>query len=534
MNAAMWATAGAVGLPLVAGLGLGLAPMGAAKARRAGLALLALVAASLALALWAGEPGAVWAVAWLPDAGPLTLELGGSGVQAALMTTVAALLSLGLVAAPRRWALATGLLCLGAANVAYLSGNFLGRYVALEVVALCVAAAPLIERADDEGPRIARAVYVLLRLGDAGLLMAILLLWRLSGTLAIDGALAGGLGADPASMRWVVGGLALAAWLKMGAWPFQAWIEAAEPLSPFTRAWTFATVLPNLGLYLLYRVTPLIAARSLTAQWLGWSAMLVALAAGLGSLLLLRGGAWRRSVVYLCAAQAGLALVLAAAGEGSLLFRMLLLITVPRLALYCAESIRGREGGRVCASVAGGALVMAWAWALWSLRAAAPAWAVAGGLPLLTMAGWTAIAMAYPMERTVLAEPIRPRRAREQGALGAVAGAIYRWVEQGLLGGLVTVLAGGVQWASRTAHDVVEEGLLGGFIAALTNGVVRASQVARRTVEEGTLDGSLRLVARGARAASDRMASWHSGKLRSNLLWVAISLVALLAWAISG
>lgn len=534
MNAATWATVGAVGLPIVAGLALGLAPLGADRARRVALALLALMVGSLVLGLWVAQPGVVLGLDWLPGAGTLTLELGGSGVQAALITTLAALLPLAAIAPPRRWVLGTGLICLGAANVAFLSGNFLGRYVALELVALAVAAAPLLERAEAEGPRITRAVYVLLRLGDAGLMMAIFLLWRLSGTLAIDDALAGGLGADPSIMRWVVGGLALASWVKMGAWPFQAWIEASEPLSPFVRAWTFATVLPNLGLYLLYRVTPLLAGRVLMSQWLGWAAWAAALVAGLGALVLLRGGAWRRSVVYLGAVQAGLALMVAAAGEGAVVFSLLLLTTVPRLALYCAESIRGREGGRVCASVAGGALVVAWAWALWSLRGAAPQWAAAGILPLAAMVGWTAVAMASPIERTVLAEPTRPRRVREHGALASVAAAIYRWVEQGLLGGLVTVLAGSVQWASRFARDVVEEGLLGGFIAGLIRGVVGASQAARRTVEEGTLDGSMRVVARGARASSDRVASWHSGRLRANLLWVALSLAALTVWAICG
>jgi len=297
------------------------------------------------------------------------------------------------------------------------------------------------------------------------------------------------------------------------------------------------------------------------SQWLGWAAWAAALVAGLGALVLLRGGAWRRSVVYLGAGQAGLTLMVAAAGEGAVVFSLLLLTTVPRLALHCAESIRGREGGRVCASVAGGALVLTWAWALWSLRGAAPLWAAAGILPLAAMVGWTAVAMASPIERTVLAEPTRPRRVREHGALASVAVAIYRWVEQGVLGGLVTVASGGVRWASRTAHDaveqgllgglvavlagsvqwasrfardVVEEGLLGGFIAGLIRGVIGASQGARRTVEEGTLDGSMRVVARGARASSDRMARWHSGRLRANLLWVALSLAALTVWAICG
>lgn len=525
---------GALALPLGAGIALGLAPLPVKRVRQVGLAAMAVATAALAVALWLGASGAVWAVGWLPDAGALTLELGRSGLQAALVTTVAALVALALVEAPRRWVLATGLICLGAANVAYLSGHFLGRYVALEVVALCVAVVPLMERAERDGPQIAWAVYILLRLGDAGLMMAILLLWRITGTLDIDAALARTQGGGPSVTRWVAAGLALAVWLKMGAWPLQAWIEAAQSLSPFSRSWTFATVLPNLGFYLLYRVTPLLAARDAAPRWLGWGGLLAALVAGVGALVLVRRGAWRRSLVYLGAAQAGLALALAASGQGALLLRMLLLTTLPRLALYCAEAIHGREGGRICASIAGGTLAWAWAWAVWTTRASASVWAAVGAGAVLLMLGWTAVAAASPCERTLRGPPIRPRRAPGEGPLGAIAEVVYRWVERGLLGGLVSGLAEAVQWTSQTAHSLVEQRLLGGLVSGLTKGVFGASQTAHALVEQGALDGSLRLVARTVRGASARMARWHTGRLRANLLWVMLSLAALTIWAVSG
>jgi len=507
MNDGLLTSLGALALPLGAGLVLGLLPVRAEQARRVGLIILAVATASLAATLWLAAPGVIWAAHWLPDMGALTLELGKSGLQAALATTAGGLVALALVEAPRRWVLATGLMCLGAANVAFLSGHFLGRYVALEVVALCVAVVPLIERSERDGPRIARAVYMLLRLGDAGLLMAILLLWRVTGTLDIDAALAGAQGGDPGLIRWVAAGFVLAVWLKMGAWPLQAWIEAAERLSPFARSWTFATVLPNLGFYLLYRVTPLLAARDATAQWLGWGGSLAALVAGVGALVLVRQGAWRRSLAYLGGAQAGLALVLAASGEGAIVLQMLLLVTPPRLALYCAEAIRGRQGSRTSAGIAGVVLALVWLPALWTMRVTAPAWAALGYGAVLLMLGWTAVAVAFSGVSVSWGRMCPRLRGAGEGVLGAIAVAAYRWVEQGLLGGLLAGLAEGVLWTSRTTHTLVEQ---------------------------GALDGSMRLAVRTARGLSLRLQRWHTGKLRTNLLWGVLSFGAMMAWAVWG
>jgi hypothetical protein len=100
------------------------------------------------------------------------------------------------------------LLMLSAANIAFLSKNFLGRYVALEVVGLGIALAPLLEVR--EGARLARWVYLLLRLGDVGLLLAILVLHRAAGTLDINAALSASLTLPPALLAWIVGGFVLA------------------------------------------------------------------------------------------------------------------------------------------------------------------------------------------------------------------------------------------------------------------------------------------------------------------------------------
>lgn len=253
-------------------------------------------------------------VTWLPGVGDLGLYLTRNGYLLTAIMTGCLFLTISVTF--RRevemgpFSAALLLLTLSAANVAFLSKNFLGRYVALEMVGLGIALAPLLEVR--EGVRLARWVYVLLRLGDVGLLIAILLLQRAAGTLDIAAALSAGLTLPPTLLAWIVGGFVLAVWVKVGAWPLHLWREAATALHPVTRAWLYAAVMPTLGLYLLYRITPLFAAippLRTGVFWLGvgatWAALL-----RLGQ----QRAEWERPAVLLGAALGGVALCLAADG----------------------------------------------------------------------------------------------------------------------------------------------------------------------------------------------------------------------------
>jgi hypothetical protein len=74
--------------------------------------------------------------------------------------------------------------------------------------------------------------------------------------------------------------LARAAWVKLGGWPFHLWSRAGRGLSLASQAWLYATLVPNLGAYLLYRVTPLLAVAGLLRTpllWLGASCALIAI-----------------------------------------------------------------------------------------------------------------------------------------------------------------------------------------------------------------------------------------------------------------
>lgn len=239
--------------------------------------------------------GNLFTFAWLPDSGEIGLQLGATGLTMTLLTSGSLFLTqlvFPVSVAAKSTHLQIGksinFLALSAANVAFLSSNFLGRYVALEVVGLCIALAPLLELRN--GMRVTRFVYWALRVGDAGFLAAILLLMQMTGTLDIAVALKAGELLLPGQLAWLVAGLVLAVWVKVGVWPLHSWILSGQRLTSMSRTWLYGIVMPNLGLYLLYRITPLLIASGNLWSWVFW---LSVVAIGMALFLLLL---WRQSL----------------------------------------------------------------------------------------------------------------------------------------------------------------------------------------------------------------------------------------------
>ena len=293
-------------------------------------------------------------IEWLPGSGPMGVTTGTSSVYAVLVTTWAGFLALlGTASRSLEFRPLSGavmLLALTSANIAFLADHFLARYVALEIVALCVALTPLIEVRDPASTRLAWNVYLLLRIGDAGLLAAILILGNASGTLSIDPALesvlssTGRTGGELEAVRlgWMVAGFVLAVWVKLGGWPFHLWTQTGRRLSLASQAWLYAAIVPNLGAYLLYRVTPLLALAGplqMAALWLG------AGAAALAALIALTQSDVRAALVYVGAAQGGLALFTAAIGNKPAVWVGLLALTPLRLLLFLASDVPRNSNG---------------------------------------------------------------------------------------------------------------------------------------------------------------------------------------------
>jgi NADH:ubiquinone oxidoreductase subunit 5 (subunit L)/multisubunit Na+/H+ antiporter MnhA subunit len=373
--------AGVVGLPLLASVLIVTILRRPPTARCAALAAVALTAlCAAALAFYAPDASLV-ITEWLPSAGPMGLTAGASGLYAALATTLGLLLVLLYVPAPplasavkkpiastthiqaseasskekaREGLFPVLLLALTGANAALLADHFLLRYVALEVAALCILLIPLAEKPIPAADPSARGGYLLLRLGDAGLLAAILILWRAAGTLRIDPALDAGKALGSIPLGWAAAGLALAVWVKLGGWPFHTWSQTGRRLSLASQAWLYATVVPNLGLYLLYRITPLLAYAGpvrATALWIG------AIGALLAALLALAQPEPRAALVHVGAAQGGLMLVVAAAGVKSAVWLGLLALTPLRLLLFLAADAAQKAKSTMPRRVATGLLV---------------------------------------------------------------------------------------------------------------------------------------------------------------------------------
>ncbi|MFO7743633.1 MAG: proton-conducting transporter membrane subunit [Anaerolineae bacterium] len=540
-------------------------------------------------------------IEWLPGTGPMAFGLATTSLYAAVVTTWAAFLALlGTTSAERETpplALAMMLLALAAASVAFLTEHFLARYVALEVVALSIALAPLVELKGDEGGRGFWLVYVILRLGDVGLLTAILILFDASGTLEITPALEAAGTLSGARLGWVVFGLVLAVWVKLGNYPLHFWSRWGRPLSPPAHAWLFMTVMPNLGAYLLYRVTPLLAPSAAVRTLILW---LAAGAAMVAVITALTRRSLRSALIYVAAARGGLLVFAAASGVKTAVWLGLVATTPLQLLLFLAgeapergtSSVLGRAAqglfGLAGLALAGVGLLITW-------------WARQAGMPLDAL--FVAEATVALLVVWAVREAMRP--PAEEEAVGSLAG---RWVAMGMVGAAVLIgvlgygpltrrladaagveglhvpalttllryvafapalllttvlvlvtwqmqrrsrvevhipagaqeepvetydLQEGLAQAARALRAVVEVGFLEQILALSVRVVVDGARVTYRFVEQEGLEGLIRRVVQAVVGLSEAMRRQHTGLLRRNLLWIPLSLILALVVAVT-
>ncbi len=520
-----------------------------------GLPLFASVAVTLCLAgllLFVGEAPTV-ALTWLPGMGEMTFAMERNGLLAALATALALT---GVFMASQRenpWLLGLMLLALAAANVAFLSAHFLARYVALEAVGLVVALAALVGAGAMPGLRRGGLVYLLLRVGDVGLLAAILLLHARTGTLEISPALAAAPNLSPRAFNWITMGLVLAVAVKVGLWPFQVWIRAGQILPRPVHLWLYTTVMPNLGLYLLYRIAPLAALPGPLNTGLLWLSAVTGMVA-LG-LVLLRPRL-KASPIHVLAAQGSLALILAAGGAGKALPWAIIILTAARgILLPAAQSAEGR---RRFTPVAGGALALFWIWALVTYRLTSlPLWS---GLALVVLmvlwvvraslnheeqpsSAWLQRAWIFDFDAALLRFARRLHQVIEVGVLERVleglakglmafAQTVYEKIEVGILDRGITESASGLLEASDTLYRRVEMGLLERGVSGSASNALEVSEAAYQSVEQRGLEGSLHSLVDAVRLGSRWLRRLHVGRLRTNLVWVTLALVVLVAMAL--
>ncbi|MBC7235867.1 MAG: hypothetical protein H5T69_08495 [Chloroflexi bacterium] len=136
--------------------------------------------------------------------------------------------------------------------------QFLARAALLDLLALWIVTVLALFALPSPFGRESLQNLLLLRLGDLALLALVLSIWHASGTLHIDSSIQS-VAAAPASVQAPIALFALlAVAVKTGLPPFHAWVRAAMNLPSGIRSWVVEATLPLLGVYLLYRMRPIL------------------------------------------------------------------------------------------------------------------------------------------------------------------------------------------------------------------------------------------------------------------------------------
>ena len=206
-------------------------------------------------------PPATFCISWLASAGPMCVTFERSALTIILFSSIPLLIILVNRSSSISSVVERGLLLIAYSNlqVALISDHFMLRYAALEFVGLCITAAALLFTSPKEKRwSSTKQVFINLRIGDLALLVAIFLMFTISGSFGIaknfDNALLGS-----TNIQLIVSACLLTAiWVKMAVWPLNRWRGAAGTIGRSSRLWLLDICTPLLGAYLLYRSAPLL------------------------------------------------------------------------------------------------------------------------------------------------------------------------------------------------------------------------------------------------------------------------------------
>jgi hypothetical protein len=269
---------------------------------------------------------------------------------------------------------------------------------------------------------------------------------------------------------------------------------------------------------LLYRITPLLGLHPALQVWVLWLSLGGMV---LVTVIVLLKRNLRPALVYLNAAQGGLALCLAAGGQQKLVSSLLLVTTPLRLLFLWGgdaiqqESPRVRRMGGFVIGVGSSLLTGFNGYLVWQLaQSKAVSWPalVVLTIVVILMGGryLTATVTSTPDRFRKTCQVWEPEIPRQVTALDSgllkLAGGLRTWFEVGFLERVVT-------WTPRV--------------------VIGGAELLHRLVEEEGLEGALRGAAQWAFAFSRWLQNCHTGRLRVNLRWVFVALlliVAMLIW----
>ncbi len=161
--------------------------------------------------------------------------------------------------------------------IAFFSGQFMIRYIALEIVGLMVALSAFEPFSDRESFSRFGGIFLILRLGDIGLWISILILQKHANTLEISQMINTATELPLQINTWVLAGFLLAILVKTAAYPFGIWRDFIEMDKSGPAFWLSSVLMPALGLYLLYRILPIIQSHFIFSRFLGFSTVILSI-----------------------------------------------------------------------------------------------------------------------------------------------------------------------------------------------------------------------------------------------------------------
>ncbi|MDW7754836.1 MAG: proton-conducting transporter membrane subunit [Brevefilum sp.] len=258
VDGAVFFIASIFSLPILVGIGLSFVDAGMRKK------LLLILAVSLLFSVfWLYRFGEVEIITPLSFMGE---EISFSISNASLLIFFVSLLSLiGMILLPgdaKHQISGINALLLGVSIsfgfIAFISGQFMIRYIALDIVGLIAALMVLKSLKNQVIFRSFTLIFAILRFGDLSLLASILLLQSHAGTLNITDMINIAITLPQNVRLWMFAGFFLAVLVKTAVWPFILWMRHAHKGSNDATFWVSGMLMPSLGYYLLYRVQPLI------------------------------------------------------------------------------------------------------------------------------------------------------------------------------------------------------------------------------------------------------------------------------------
>jgi hypothetical protein len=309
--------------------------------RRLVAAMLVLSLAALSCLALAGEQTINLPFSFLGEPISLSISKTAIALYAVLLLVLGALVYFGGTRAKEISRYETSLLAfsLSAGLLAFFSNQFMIRYIALELVGL-LAAMAVCPRLDREGFRRFGKVFLTLRIGDVGLLASILLIQAESGTLLIPEMVEAAVALPLPQRTWAVIGFVLAGLVKMGVIPFAAWQEEAWSVRKSPVMWIPAFLMPGLGMYLLYRVYPVLVSASLFRVGLPILAVILIFSQFITS----RG---KPRFVRMGSALNAFVLIIAALGSGALVRNYFLGLMVFRLIVFLQDRETAKHQWRI-------------------------------------------------------------------------------------------------------------------------------------------------------------------------------------------